>query len=448
MKRRSVQQAYQNIRPDEEAKRRMLRNILLSSEISPTGKDDSMKHIKMKPVVIAAIIALMVILMGCAVITLSLQEMKVGEFVYTEDAQLDDNGNLTAETFITKDMISLQGYHNSPGYLAAKEWNEFYQSYDADSHLIGDAEAAGYVAPRQYDAYLVFDQTMQDKLDEIARKYGLKLAGEMAITQSYQSEKFLDALGIETLHHSNTNAEIMYDSGYFYACGNFYIAFDVTLNQEQSQWPYEISTSMRYCDKAYLDTTFFTVDDIESVQQWNYTTTAGTDILIILGDDFAQFFCDREDSFISVLVRTDYWNASGEIEYMCKRDVELVADVIDFEVKPQKPDMEEALNALEEPAQQQQETWKKTVFTSYDAYIRNRIEALEDRAEELYYYKIDLNHDGIEEMITGSKDQINFTWTMFDGRMTIIMDWEEAFKNLEEQWMTMDKKPFTEYFSE
>ena len=102
----------------------------------------------------------------------------------------------------------------------------------------------------------------------------------------------------------------------------------------------------------------------------------------------------------------------------------------------------------EEPAQQQQETWKKTVFTSYDAYIQNRIEALGDRAEELYYYKIDLNHDGIEEMITGSKDQIIFTWTMFDGRMTIIMDWEEAFKELEEQWLTIDKKPFAEYFSE
>ena len=48
MKRRSVLRAYENIRPDEEAKSRMLRNILDSSEIPPAGKDDTMKHKKMR----------------------------------------------------------------------------------------------------------------------------------------------------------------------------------------------------------------------------------------------------------------------------------------------------------------------------------------------------------------------------------------------------------------
>ena len=62
MKRRSVQRAYENIRPDEEAKSRMLRNILDSSEIPPAGKDDTMKHKKMRLVLIAAIIALSILL--------------------------------------------------------------------------------------------------------------------------------------------------------------------------------------------------------------------------------------------------------------------------------------------------------------------------------------------------------------------------------------------------
>ena len=58
MKKQSVVNAYQNIRPDEESKDRMLRNILLSSEISPAGKDDTMKHKKMRPMVLAALVAL------------------------------------------------------------------------------------------------------------------------------------------------------------------------------------------------------------------------------------------------------------------------------------------------------------------------------------------------------------------------------------------------------
>ena len=43
MKRRSVVKAYTPIRPDEEARQRMLNNILLSSEISPAGRDGRVK---------------------------------------------------------------------------------------------------------------------------------------------------------------------------------------------------------------------------------------------------------------------------------------------------------------------------------------------------------------------------------------------------------------------
>ena len=68
MKRRSVQRAYQNIRPDEEAKNRMLNNILLSSEIAPAGKDEQKMRSKLgKIILIAAIIALM----ACTVATAS-----------------------------------------------------------------------------------------------------------------------------------------------------------------------------------------------------------------------------------------------------------------------------------------------------------------------------------------------------------------------------------------
>lgn len=68
MNRQKIRQAFDNIRPDEETKLRMLENILRqSSEIPPAGKDDTMKHKKMRPVLIAAIIALSILLMGSAV---------------------------------------------------------------------------------------------------------------------------------------------------------------------------------------------------------------------------------------------------------------------------------------------------------------------------------------------------------------------------------------------
>ena len=58
MKKRSVQRAYENIRPDAEAKDRILRNILLSSEIPPAGKDEQKMRKKMRPMVLVALVAL------------------------------------------------------------------------------------------------------------------------------------------------------------------------------------------------------------------------------------------------------------------------------------------------------------------------------------------------------------------------------------------------------
>lgn len=395
-----------------------------------------------RPLLIAAVIILILALVGCTVAVLALQDLKIGKFTYSEE-YWDENGNLATE-IITKDVLSLQGIRNSPNQLAAQEWHEFYQDYDVDGELIGEAEAAGYAAPRAYDAYFVYDQTMQDKVDEIALKYGLKLAGREAVVQSYQSELLFDAIGIDDLHHADMDISVEYGSGYFFECGNFDLDFQVMLSDKISDWPYEILTSMRYCNKEYLDTVYLTIDS-ETVQQWNYTTADGTEILIVMGEDFARYFCDREDAFVTVSLNTYYRNDFGENVYMGEKDVELLANYIDFNIVPQKPDMDAAMKALQQSEQDQKEAMGKTEYFSYDDFILERIEALGDRADELYYHLIDLTDDGEEELILGSKDKIDIVWTMIDGQMNMIMSWGENYKKLEEVWPNMEKKPITEY---
>ena len=59
MNRQKFRKAYESVRPDEEAQDRMLNHILLeASEIAPAGKDDTMKHKKMRPMMLVAVIAL------------------------------------------------------------------------------------------------------------------------------------------------------------------------------------------------------------------------------------------------------------------------------------------------------------------------------------------------------------------------------------------------------
>lgn len=69
MNRQKIRNAYENVRPDEETKTRMLENILsASSEIPSAGKDDTMKRKRMRPLILVAIMVLSVFLMGSAVI--------------------------------------------------------------------------------------------------------------------------------------------------------------------------------------------------------------------------------------------------------------------------------------------------------------------------------------------------------------------------------------------
>lgn len=425
------------------------------SEINPRRK--------MRPLLIAAIIALSVLLMGSAIIAISLQEMKIGEFAAGKGEILDSDGNIILETETVLDVISLQGFNGSPGMLASKEWFEFEQSYNADGQLIGDAEAAGYVAPREYDAYLVFDQTMQDKVDEIAKKYGLKLAGRQAFAQSYQSELIFDALGLEDLHHAASEVNVEYDSGYFFECGNFKIEFTVELSNQVSDWPHEILAGMRYCDKMYLDTVYYTVNNIERADQWHYKTTDGTDVLIAMSGNQARIFCDHENAFVTVSLFTDFCSESGEISYMSKENVEHLANYIDFTISPQKPDMNVTLDLLKKSEEEHlAETEKIGYFGEgaehldeygYLEFIEAGIAAAK-YPEKNFFALMDIDGDGVVDLLLGSEDQCNAVWTIEyheNGYSSIkLLSWkmtEEEMEELNGFWPDIEKKPITEYLS-
>lgn len=131
MTKRSVQKAYEHVRPDAEARDRMLNNILLSSEISPQGKDDTMNRRKMKPLVIAAIIALMTTMTVTAfaaeeiagwfkqyftkqsdtpLTTEQIEFIEENEQII-EESQLQNNCTVELKSFMTDGQIALMTIH-------------------------------------------------------------------------------------------------------------------------------------------------------------------------------------------------------------------------------------------------------------------------------------------------------------------------------------------------
>lgn len=351
MKRQSVQKAYQNIRPDEEARSRMLNNILLSSEISPAGKDEQKMRRKMKPMVIAAIVSLMILLMGCAVLVMSLRDVKIGERTANGDIP-NSHGNLVKEKDLTVDVISLHGFKDTPTYLAHQEWFEFYEEY-SQNHVITKEENY-YIPPEKYDAYIAYNQELQDKIDEIAAKYDLKLLGAMGLFQRYENAIFHEATGLDSLLVSESVATIEAESGYFYEGGNFKVEFLMEMVDLENDWPYPMYNTFYYSRKDCFDDTTLNIGSIEFWDQWMYTTSEGIDVLIANSESGSIVFCDKEDSIIYVNIESCYLtynsatNSYVTSSLMSKEQLEKVVDQIDFGIEVESVNFDLAREQLEE----------------------------------------------------------------------------------------------------
>lgn len=349
------------------------------------------------------------LLVGCAVVyVLNLQKLRMGEYHYTEPRYIDEAGNKVYATEKTRDVLSLQGLEGSPNFQAAQEWFAFEQSYDPDYVHLNEAEHNPINISSDYDAYFVYTEEMVDKVDEITEKYGLQLAGETVGVQDYETEIFFDALGIAQLHRDG--AHIKYDSGYFYACGNFNMDFDLTVPGSGET----IFGSYRYNGKAYFDTVFSSVSDVEECEEWVYATSSGRDVLIVADDSYIRVFCDREDAFLSLHL---------ERNGMDKAEIETVVDCFDFTVIPVRPDLKDTKERLEASFA----AWKKEQdammatrvnpwpdYENYDDVIRFILEG--DHADTYLYALRDITGDGIEELFLGRGGTFGSIKTVKDGK--------------------------------
>ena len=402
--------SYISTRYYEEAEREVLHEKIVRKR--PSGA-----------VLIAAIVALMILLMGCAWAVMNLDQLKLGEHSYTAPRYIDEEGNKIPETEKFMDVFSLQGVAGSPEQLAAKEWFAFNENYDPDMKLMDEANKNPIDISRDYDAYFVYTQEMVDKVDEIAAKYGLKPAGQIAVTNHWDTDLFFESLGLSNLHREEYPVEIRYSSGYFYACGNFKNEFYITL-QEAGYWEHEILASMRYCRKGYLDTVFAYLHEEESHEERIYKQAGGEELLIITGDGFVMILCDTENAFITVSFNTTYKDGEEVVHRMTDRDIELVAEAMDFSVVPRKPDMEEAQKLLDESFAQW-EAEQEALMANYDdpfapqpSYAAKIQKVIDNGADpDHYYYALyDVNGDGLEDLLLScEKESFGPVYTMHNG---------------------------------
>ena len=178
-------------------------------------KREKTHHRIRRPFLLAALIALLLMLVGCGVVyVLHLQDLKIGVQTVPQ-TQYDDSGSRIDETEVELDVFSLQGIKGSPNYLANQEWLAFANSYTYTGGEYWES------AP-EYWAYSVQNQEMVDKLDEICGKYGLKIIGK-PWHEHIDCNPFLTLLGIDNLLKPNADAELSIPAGRFFPGGSFTI---------------------------------------------------------------------------------------------------------------------------------------------------------------------------------------------------------------------------------
>lgn len=118
---------------------------------------------------IAALIALLLMLVGCAVVyVLRMQDMKVGEYSFYIPTEYDDHGNvIPVQTQEPITLLSVQGTNME----ALSEWVDFTNSYDPDKSIAGESDLAAksgspWDIPENYNfTYGCYSQEMVDKLN-------------------------------------------------------------------------------------------------------------------------------------------------------------------------------------------------------------------------------------------------------------------------------------------
>ena len=428
-----------------------------------------------KPYLVAAIIALMVFFMGCAVVLLNLERLKVGEESYMDAMRYSEDGSKIPATEKVKQFISIVGAEGSKNHLAMREWMDFKQRYDPDGSIWSASE--GFQRPAQYNNYVdVYSQEMVDKIDEICEKYDLKLEGDAVIFQKNVAELFSQVLDIPGITGEKSNLEAEFGGARVTECGNFNASYQADFQNPETNQQFTFTLIYDYRDKAYFSTAYLVIEDAEAVEQWNYTLPNGTEVLIASdkGGD-AYILCDRKDAFINVTIRNVGRNWDSPADVMSHRDMELIAEALDYSLKPKKVEnMSQLKQQLEEMYQagESQEEDPAEVEARMQLYEENEHHesygdlicqmrdnesyfvshcnvAYEHFWETMEYTLLDITGDGTEELILGRDGHIHAIWTIRNGLTEgIASSYYEGYLcegNVYESYVFLDGKPYHYY---
>lgn len=355
---------------------------------------------------IAAIVAAMVLLMGCAVYVLKMQDMKLGDETLYYDI-FSDEGYVGREP-VEMEVLTFAGVKGSPGYQAAKEWFDFIKTYDPDGKIYASVWKNVPEFPEEYSSYNLYSQEMKDALDSILQKYNLKPVG--SLLQFKSVENICAALKIEKFTTDANGVQTNITGGYPFDNGNFMLSVDIKLPDDTASQVCRTQGQIDWYRKDCLSQDHIYLEDLAQWKEWNYQTAAGNDVLIIRSDSDwrAWIICEREEAMLVLRLESridlgyneDCSKHWGYLE-MTDKQLEMVADTIDFGIQPRIATKEDVANQKDLPNEHPTDFYETEI-------VKNPDETLEFVTESIIVKTI----GGYVEDAAGNRENLYESWTV------------------------------------
>ncbi len=339
--------------------------------------DQTDKKLKLRPLLIAAIVALTAILVGCAAVYLiHAKDIRLGQQKMTQQIREPDNILPIGTEVVHREIFSLSGWEGTPEYQASKEWFEFNQSYDydhtvlAEFHLALDdnREKALSQIPKDCQVYGVYSREMADKIHAIAQKYDLKLhlpSEDITYYPSMTEPKSAQELTGTTFFLPNSDTRIITDCQEYivWASPDGSVGLSCQLKLPDKVIKPQFGFSVSYSPLGYFDDDWFSMIQEDNWTEHNYETKSGDQVLILHAGEglYSWLLCYRNDAIISVRVETrletftdEGGKARIEREFLSMEQLEAIADTVNFQMVPH-PDLE----LCRQEARRSEEEWDR-----------------------------------------------------------------------------------------
>lgn len=327
--------------------------------------------------------------------------------------------------------LTLESLQSSANYKASMEIKDYVQSCNAT----GDVDET---LSEAYRAYGCRNTEMAQKVDEICTKYGLNKVGNGISPDT--TEEMFTALDVRSMVRDSGNGDVTTSNPSYSADGNFEFWGATTVSGVDYPIEYRAYRAM----KQTLSTAYWEIENTSDYQWSNYVTTAGTDVLIAVGQSNSLVLTDTGDSVVVIVVM----NATTGDTQTGKAALEAFANTFDLSLAPRTQNAPVETTAPTENGTAIPEAYQPviakyvTALTEHwggEACSNADISLLVSYAtspSELGYALLDLDNDGTDELVIANNAErqvIYDLYSLVDGKLVhVFTGWDRNSYELRE----------------